>query len=73
MLYIQSQLVTYRIPLVPCASTGKKQQTFHLVDFVQHLVKSDYKPKSVDATSFAGETYPNPVEYYPLTPFHLTE
>ena len=28
---------------------------------------------STGATCFARETYPNPVEYHPLTPFHLDE
>jgi len=36
---------------------GKKQQTFHLVHFIQDLVKGDYSPKSAQIALVARETH----------------
>jgi hypothetical protein len=52
---------------------GRKQQTFHLVYFHQHLVKNAFDPKSTRVIpALARDTYPNPAEYRPLMPHDLT-
>ena len=53
MLNVLSQLVTYKI-LSASATEGKERQrqTFYFVYFVQHLMKSDYKPKSARRNLF---------------------
>jgi hypothetical protein len=59
---------------VPATEGGEKEQTFHLVYFHQHLVKTAFRPQvSTFDICLARDTYSNPAEYYPLTPYDLTE
>jgi hypothetical protein len=51
VLNVASQLVTYKISSVS-ATKGKEQQTFDLVHFFQHLVKSDYETKSAQVIQY---------------------
>ena len=70
---VLSQLVTYKIPSVLATKGGKKTNVssclFHLTPGGERL----RRPVNTGATCFEQDTYPNPVEYYPLIPFHLIE
>jgi hypothetical protein len=57
VLNVLLQPVTYRIPSVSATEEGGEQQTFHLVDFVKCLVKSDNALKSVRVIPVLRETH----------------
>ena len=73
-LNVASQLVTYKT--LSSQQRRKVKTTTNVSSYSYRLIPGEGRLRtqvSTDDVCSARVTYPNPVEYYPLTPCHLTE
>jgi hypothetical protein len=74
VLDLPSQLFTYKITSIP--ETKLSGRTTNVSPCLFRLTFGEERLRPQVSTADTGlmrGTYPNPVEYYPLTPCHLTE
>src|SRR6266705_2541902 len=74
VLNLPSQLFTYNITLISVTKRSERSTNVSSCLFPLTFGEERLRPQvsTADTGSTRG-TYPNPVEYYPMTPCHLTE
>src|SRR6267154_427578 len=74
VLNLPSQLFTYKITSI--SATNRSERSTNVSSCLFHLTFGEERLRpqvNMAGTHFMRGTYPNPVEYYPMTPCHLTE